>query len=84
MSFESVINRCLENCPDVDKEKLEIDLNKEAKRFEKIVRTSYNESFPKSLKQYGFDKDADFERHKLRYIHKKLEILIDLYDYEPE
>lgn len=84
MSFESVINRCMENYPDMNKEKLEVDLRKQAIRFEKIVKTSYNESFPKSLTQYGLDKNTDFEKHKLHYIHQKLEILIDLYDYKPE
>lgn len=82
MSVESVRNRCIENHPDIDVDKLDKDIQKQITRFEKIVKTSFNESKGPYFKRYGINKDEIFEREKKYYIYSYLTILIDLFDYK--
>lgn len=84
MSTETVLKRCMENVPDMDVDLVTKDIELKATRFERIVKTSYNESLGSFHRTYGIDKDAEFEKHKLERIHNHLEMLIDLFDYDKE
>ena len=86
MSFESVRKKCIANSPGGDISKLDDSINVVTNRFVKIVKTSYNEEMKGGFfysNQPTLAKNAYFEKYKLEYIHKHLEMLIDLYDYKP-
>lgn len=97
MSIETVKNRCIKNAgvdaASMTKEeviKLENSINKHAIRFEKVVKTAFNErrifDFAFSLEgTYTKTKNEYFEKHKTNFIHEHLMMLCDLYDYkQPE
>ena len=92
MSIETVRKRCIENTPDIDIEGLDKDIQKQIQRFEKIVKTSFNESQDRYIWEIIRSecqtpteaKNANFDKHKLDHIHNHLTMLIDLFDYKPE
>jgi len=91
MSVESVIDRCIKNNPTKSewkyyREDLLKDISIVMRRFEKVVKASYNSSMKGVFERCSVHpvkaRNADFEKHKLQHIHDELEMLIDLYDYK--
>lgn len=86
MSIDSVFNNCIENSPDINKEALLEDINKQMRRFEKVVKSSYNESNTNFFRSFSDNyvkvRDETFNAHKMEEIHRYLTMLIDLYDYK--
>lgn len=86
MSAESVLKRCMENSGPEAFEALKENIQLQATRFERIVKSSFNESQSKTFWAWSntpvLSKNEHFEKYKLEYIHNHLEMLIDLFDYE--
>lgn len=90
MSIESVLAKCLpETHTDKELEKLLLeDILKNQKRFEKLVKTMFNEyigqSFCEIIKEKGETwqqaRDRLFERDKLHEIKRFITIIKDMYD----
>ena len=86
MSIDSVRNKCIKNNPDIDIVKLDADIIKQIQRFEKIVKTAYNESYGdlyRFINMPTTTKNEFFENDKLKYVHQHITMLIDLFDYQP-
>jgi len=89
MSQETVLNKCLQGNPDADVEVLKKDIKKISERFERMVKTSFNEGhkgmfvamYPESPTTA---KNTHFAKFRMEYIHQFLEIFIDMYDYQPK
>lgn len=87
MTVESVKQRCMKNHPYIDEKLLDEDIEKQMTRFERIVRTTFNESnkggvFSKTYHENPTAVRNDFfEKHKLEYVRQHLSMLVDLYDW---
>jgi len=88
MSIESVKQRCMlnSNCSQENEEPLIDNIKLQATRFERIVKSSFNESQSKAFWSWSntpvLTKNEHFEKYKLEFIHNHLEMLIDLFDYK--
>ncbi len=88
MSFESVKNKCIENQPEIDIDKLDEWIQKEVSQFDKAAkaRMSISRSFFAMVAKEGETisqvRNEYAEKHKIELAHDYLKFLCDLYDYK--
>ena len=86
MSIESVLKRCMDNFPANDVEPMTENIKLQATRFERVVKSLFNESQSSAMWAWSntpvLHKNEHFEKYKIGYIHDHLEMLIDLFDYK--
>lgn len=90
MSIEAVRKKCIREyylLEDQELVKLDEEINKIGTRFVKITKTHFNENESKLLinlhQEPASVKNEFFKKHEMEYVHKHLEMLIDLFDYKP-
>ena len=88
MSIETVRNKCIANHPNGDASGLDASITETMERFERTVKTAFNQSQKGGLFQYTEDPTASknrfFQKNKAEYIRDHIGMLIDLYDYKPD